>query len=182
MDVTPGLPTMATVTSVAGVAEGTLVTVYADLFNFNLNYSIDWYINGSLYTTTIEPYMSYVKGAGTDDIYAIVTNAGTGCYLTATTNQISINSWPTSVGSVAKTGEISVYPNPFSNKIAIKGLMDGDHVIMMNMLGQTIQDWNIEKAESEHMIIINDLASGSYLLNIRDKDGNFRDMQKLQRL
>ena len=181
--VTPGLPTMATASaSTTGTAEGTLVTVYANLFNFNTNFTIDWYINSVFYATTSVPYVTFVKGPGQDVVYGICNNTGSGCYLTATTNTVTIEGWPTSVASTVQTGNIEVYPNPFSKEIVVKGLADGDKVILFNMLGQTLQEWNVEKAQDEYKIQINDMAAGSYLLNIRDKDGNFKDMKKLQKM
>jgi hypothetical protein len=181
--VIPGLPTMATISlSTTGATQGTLVTVYANLFNFNTNFTIDWYINAALYTTTTVPYMSYVKGAGQDVIYAIANNTGSGCYLGATTNSVTIEGWTTSVTNATIAGNIEVYPNPFSKELVVKGLADGDQVILFNMLGQTLQQWNIDKADAEQKIVTNDLAPGSYLLNIRDKNGNFKDMKKLQKM
>jgi hypothetical protein len=181
--VIPGLPTMATISSTTtGAPQGTLVTVYANLFNFNTNFTIDWYINAALYTTTTVPYMSYVKGAGQDVIYAIANNSGSGCYLGATTNNLTIEGWPTSVTNTVATGNIEVYPNPFSKELMVKGLADGDQVILFNMLGQTLQQWSIDKADIEQKIVTPELAAGSYLLNIRDKNGNFKDMKKIQKM
>ncbi|MBL7719757.1 MAG: T9SS type A sorting domain-containing protein [Flavipsychrobacter sp.] len=179
--VIPGLPTMATVTSLGGAPQGSMVTVYANLFNFNTVYSIDWYINAALYTTTTVPYMTYTKGAGTESIYAIVNNSGSGCYLAATTNTITIEDWPTSVASRNGNAPIDIYPNPFTNQLVIKGLADGDHVILFNMLGQTMQEWKLEQVSAEQVLNVKDLAAGSYLLNVRDKDGNFKEMKKLQK-
>jgi hypothetical protein len=183
ISVTPGLPTMATATaSTTGAVQGTLVTIYANLFNFNTSYTIDWYINSNFYTTTTVPYMSYYKGVGQDVIYAICNNSGSGCFLAATTNTVIVEGWATSVANTPTPGNIEVYPNPFNKEIVVKGLTDGDRVILFNMLGQTLQEWKIEKAENDHKIIVDEMASGSYLLNIRDKDGNFKDMKKLQKL
>jgi hypothetical protein len=180
--VTPGLPTSADIMSVGSTTEGAMVTIYANLFNFNTNFTIDWYINSALYTTTTVPFMSYVKGAGTDVIWAVVNNSGTGCYLSSNSDTISINGWPTSVANISGAGGIEVFPNPFNNQLTIKGLADGDQIVLYNMLGQTLKEWKLEKVADEQQIMINDLASGSYLLNIKDKDGNFRDMKKLQKL
>lgn len=182
MDVTPGLPTMATASAVPAAGEGMVVTVYANLFNFNTNFSIDWYIDGVLYTTTTVPYMSFTKGPGTQVVHAIVTNSGAGCYLTSTTNDVTIETWNTSVANTAAKVNIDIYPNPFSNTLTVKGLADGDQVYILNTLGQTIQQWSLDKVTPEQQLQINDFAAGSYLINIRDKDGGFKEMKKLQKL
>lgn len=180
MDVTPGLPTMATASAVPAAGEGTVVTVYANLFNFNVNVSIEWFIDGVSYTTTTVPYMSFTKGPGTQVVNAVVTNSGSGCYLTATTNDVTIETWTTSVANAAKMS-IEIYPNPFSSTLVVKGLADGDQVYLLNALGQTIQQWNLDKVTPEQQLKINDVAAGSYLINIRDKDGVFKEMKKLQK-
>src|SRR5690606_27373952 len=117
--------------------------VYANLFNFGLNYTIDWYIDNVLYTTTSTLYMTFTKGPGVEEIYAIANNNGGGCYLTATTNTITIDGWSTSVGNTAAKSSIEIYPNPFQNTLIVKGLEDGDQVYILNAVGQTVQQWNL---------------------------------------
>lgn len=179
IDVTPGLPTLATIESIDGTLEGQQVTVYANLFNFSLDFTIDWFINNAYFATTTVPYLTYIKGPGTDDIFAVANNTGTGCYLTDTSNQISIGSWPTSVASTSKNTTVSAYPNPFSNSIQLAGLADGDHVRILNLMGQAVQEWKLDKVAAVEVLNINELSAGTYILDIHDKDGSLKDVIRL---
>jgi hypothetical protein len=181
--VTPGLPTQATVSaSPIGAVQGQNIVLQANLFNFSTNYTIDWYINGSLYTTTTVPFTNYAKGAGTDDIYIVVSGTGQGCYDVATSPNISVVEWAAAVGETAAKVDVEVFPNPFNNSITVKGLSDGDEIRLMNMLGQTVQVWNPEKVSAEEVLKVTDLAAGSYLISIRDKEGVTRKLEKLQKM
>jgi hypothetical protein len=182
MDVTPGLPTLATIQAQPVATENSNVTVYANLFNFTLNYSIDWFINSVFYTTTTVPYITYVKGPGTDLIFAVANNSGTGCYLSDTTNEISINSIPTtSVNNAAIEGHVYVYPNPSTGSVKVMGLADGDQLQLMNVLGQTVLSKEIKGTLAEEILEMNDLPTGSYILNVHSNDGSFRDMIRLSK-
>lgn len=176
MNVTPGQPTLATIASIPAAVEGTYVTVYANLFNFSLNYTIDWYINTVFYTTTTVPYMSYLKGPGTDAIFAVANNSGTGCYVTDTTDEIFITSIPTSVASVNGTGNISIFPNPATNSMKVTGLADGDQLQLLNLLGQPVISRQIITANAEETMDLSGLPAGNYLLNIRASDGSLKEI------
>lgn len=183
MNVTPGLPTQATVNaSPLGAVQGQNIVLEANLFNFSTNYTIDWYINNVLYTTTTVPFTNYTKGPGTDNIHIIVSGSGNGCFDIANSPTISVVEWPASVGTTASNVNIEVYPNPFNSTITVKGLSNGDEIRLMNMLGQTIQVWNPEKVSTEEILRVTDLAAGSYLISIRNKDGVTRKIEKLQKL
>lgn len=182
MNVTPGLPTQATVNaSPLGAVQGQNIVLEANLFNFGTNYTIEWYINGVLFTTTNVPFTNYTKGAGTDDIY-IIASGGGGCFDVATSPTISVVEWPASVGTTASNVNVEIFPNPFNSTLTVKGLDNGDEIRLMNMLGQTIQVWNPEKVATEEVLKVTDLAAGSYLISIRNKDGVTRKIEKLQKL
>jgi hypothetical protein len=181
--VTPGLPTMATVSaSPSGAVQGQTVVLNANLFNFSTNYTIEWYINAALYTTTTVPFTDYVKGSGVDDIYIVVSGTGQGCYDVATSPNISVAEWAASVGETVSKTNIEIFPNPFNNSITVKGLAQGDEIRLMNMLGQTIQVWNPEKVTPEQVLKLTDLAAGSYIISIRNKDGITQKIEKLQKI
>jgi hypothetical protein len=179
MNVTPGLPTEANLVAQSSAPENSWVTVYANLFNFSLNYTIDWYINSNLFATTTVPFLTYQKGPGTDDIFAVANNAGTGCYNSDTSNTVSISSVPVSVGNVATNGAIYLYPNPANSSIRIMGLAKGDKLHIMNMMGQTLISKEIEHAGPEEQIDVNILPAGNYLLNVYSENGTVREIIRL---
>ena len=181
MDVTAGLPTLATVSAVPNAVEGTWVTVYANLFNFSLNYTIDWFINNNYYTTTTVPYMSFTKGPGTDDIFAVANNSGTGCYLTDTSNQITIEGIPTSVNGVNAPADIHVYPNPATGAVKVLGLAEGDKLELVNVLGQTVLRKEVTAVAAEELLDLGSLPSGNYILNVRSRDGSFKQIVRLSK-
>ncbi|MBL7719758.1 MAG: T9SS type A sorting domain-containing protein [Flavipsychrobacter sp.] len=174
INVTLGQPTLATASSVPEAVDGSTVTVYANLFNFSLNYSIDWYINTNYYTTTTVPYMMYTKGPGVDVIYAVANNSGGGCYLSDTTNTITISSIATSVGTVNGDRSVSIYPNPSTNTLKVVGLAKGDRLQLMNIVGQAAL---VREANStEELLDVSELPAGNYLLNVHSADGSFKEV------
>jgi hypothetical protein len=158
------------------------VTVYANLFNFSLNYSIDWFINSVFYATTTVPYITYVRGPGTDLIFAVANNSGTGCYLSDTTNEISVNSViTTSVNNASIEGHIYAFPNPSAGSVKIMGLANGDKLQLMNVLGQPVLNKDIKGTSAEEILDMNNLPAGNYILNVHSSDGSFKDMVRLSK-
>lgn len=180
MDVTPGLPTLATISADTDAMEGHWVTVYANLFNFNLSYSIDWYINNSLFATTTVPYLSYIKGPGIDDIFAVASNSGSGCYLSDTSNQISIGALPNSINSVKSKGNVRVFPNPSTNSVQVSGVDEGDQLQLLNVVGQPVLEQKVARP-SATILDLAKLPAGNYILSIRSGDGSFKEVVRISK-
>ncbi|MFZ1704581.1 MAG: T9SS type A sorting domain-containing protein [Saprospiraceae bacterium] len=74
--------------------------------------------------------------------------------------------------------DLSIYPNPATESIVIKGL-DGStySVDMLDMVGQTIQQQTVQQDES---ISIGHLLPGMYLLRIKSKNGTLKMVKFLK--
>jgi PKD repeat protein len=76
---------------------------------------------------------------------------------------------PASVRKVAPLG-IHVYPNPSSGELHIQGLQKGHEIMLTDMQGRLVKHLTV--SESEHLLDLNDLVNGSYILRIRDNNGS----------
>ncbi len=131
---------------------------------------------------TVNPTTGFVKGTGAGSTVVLFTTNVGGCVATRT---ITVNACresgeeTTSVTEVA-ADDVRIYPNPNNGQFTLAGKLvateDGElTVTVMNMLGQTIysssmqvQNGNVDK----QITLTNDLANGTYILNLRTDNGN----------
>ncbi|WP_276132720.1 T9SS type A sorting domain-containing protein [Polluticoccus soli] len=151
--------------SVPMASLGTTVTVNATVANAGSNYVIDWKNNGTGFATTNTPSATYVKGAGKDNITAEITPQG--CYTKATSAAIIVNV-STYVQDLLEARGISVFPNPFTGHVIVKGLKKDDKLSLYDVLGRNVGSYTISETGIEQKLQVNDMAPGTYLLYITD--------------
>ena len=136
------------------------------------SYSIEWKKNNATFATTSTNTTTYVKAAGIDTITATLTPAD-GCYTTGTSPAAYVYSVGTGINDAVKTSGIEVYPNPFNDRITIKGLAAGDKVLLYDMTGRNVANpTQVENSNGRTIIMLNDVANGAYMLKVVSKDGN----------
>ncbi len=67
------------------------------------------------------------------------------------------------------SGEISVYPNPFTEEFGVWGLEFGAEIQLFNSLGELIYIW--ENTSPNHKLLTPNLAEGIYYLQIQTPNG-----------
>lgn len=77
--------------------------------------------------------------------------------------------------SLSSETAVSVYPNPFTEYVNIKGL-DGETIRVVNISGQTIYS-TISSNETELRIDANSWPKGMYLVNLISKSGNTKNFK-----
>lgn len=82
------------------------------------------------------------------------------------------NSTTNSINETKYTNEISVFPNPATNMIAIKNAKGIQDVTFYNAMGQMFSVNSIEKLSNEIHYDISHLSSGIYLVEILDNNSN----------
>ncbi len=171
MAVGPIITPTITVAAPATASVGATVTVNATVSGAGSSYSLHWYNNSVLFSTTSIPVTTYTKAAGTDHITATVV-PGAGCYDSTTSAESVVQASTTGVSNTSLSfgegrGEV-IYPNPAHSQITITA----DHlayVTITNLLGQTM----VTKDSKEDQIIINIEAfpAGVYTLKITTTQG-----------
>jgi hypothetical protein len=155
-------------------AIGSNVAVTATLTNPGSNYIIKWIKNGITIGTTNTNTYNYVKTVVKDTIRAIIyTHAGS-CYDTSISDNIIITT-PAGIQSIALSQDTQIYPNPVTDNFYVKGLAEGDKLVVFDMLGRLIYQYtNSNSAESTTTIYCAELISGSYIVKIVGKEGTLR--------
>ncbi len=171
MSVTPITTPTITVTAPPAAAVGSTVTVNATVVPIAIgSYSINWYNNSTLFSTTSAPTTTYTKAEGTDHITATVVPGETGCYDSTVSVAVTVNASTTGVRNTAVTVSPSngVYPNPAHNTITVTA-QHLANVTITNLLGQTMlsKDYNTDQVT----INIETLPTGIYTLKITTAEG-----------
>jgi hypothetical protein len=77
---------------------------------------------------------------------------------------------------------ISVYPNPFTEKIQINNLESGNYsYCLYNTIGQKIKEEKFHTIDGDHLINISSLPIGNYILNILDDTYKIISSHKLKK-
>ncbi|WP_276132926.1 T9SS type A sorting domain-containing protein [Polluticoccus soli] len=164
-----------------GIAEvGSTVNVGANVQSAVSSYSIKWYNKGVLFATTNTNTTSYVKGQGIDTITAVITPTDA-CYAVTTSVPVYVYSVGTGVNDITK-GLISIYPNPFQDKVTIAGTKAGDKVVLYDVTGKKLMNWEITETQPDHVLNIGDLPAGSYMLRVTDANNQPKINQTLQKM
>jgi hypothetical protein len=149
---------------------GSNVTITATLTNAGPGYNIQWYNNASFVTQTPVPNYNYVKGAGTDNWTATLTNVI--CLNVSANSNTQVVSVPVNVENVAADNGIQVYPNPFENELYISGLAAGTKLYLYDMKGGLVKEWTATANKTAATYNTQGLAKGLYLLRFVDANGN----------
>lgn len=158
------IPTI-TVTSVSSAAIGTTVTVNATITGAGSAYTIKWFKNATLFSSTTSPVTTYIKGPGTDVITARVVPAVAYCYDSVISSAHSISE---TVGVIdAYSPSVSIYPNPAYTELVIITTDPIRKVVVTNLLGQAVEASNNLQGEKA-VVQVGHLPTGIYLLKVND--------------
>ncbi len=152
------------------IAVGQIVFLTALVTNGVFNDTIDWYKNGMLDPNYHSTTFNYYKSPGTDTIIAVVHKRNNPCYFSDTSN-MRIISEPVGIAALSKQN-IAVFPNPFSQNITIEGLDINDKVLLTDLRGVKLQEWQARQ-RSENFVT-KDLAPGFYIYKIADEEGRVK--------
>ncbi len=152
------------------IAVGQIVFLTALVTNGVFNDTIDWYKNGMLDPNYHSTTFNYYKSPGTDTIIAVVHKRNNPCYFSDTSN-IRIISEPVGIAALSKQN-IAVFPNPFSQNITIDGLDINDKVLLTDLRGVKLQEW--QASQRSENFVTKDLAPGFYIYKIADEEGRVK--------
>lgn len=163
----PHSTTTILLSGVSSVTVGATVTVNATVSGAGSSYSIKWFRNSTLFSTTTLPTTTYVKGAGVDTITARVVPAVITCYDSAMSTVPHL----VSVGTVDvlqlgyEHNNVHVYPNPAEHAITVT--LDGANVrtvLVSDLLGREVMYKDGSSADMQ--LCIGHLPQGVYLIRV----------------
>jgi hypothetical protein len=162
-----GTPTIA-ITGVTTAAIGATVTVNATVSGAGSSYTIKWFKNAILFSTTTVPTATYTKGTGTDVITARVVPTMLTCYDSATSAGHTITQQTVGLSSV-KLAEFQIYPNPVGNIIAISGTEAINNVLITDIMGRAVATLpKVFDKENELHLHLSHLPKGVYFIKVND--------------
>lgn len=162
IDVKPIIaPNISISTSITQGLIGDLIT-YTATTNVPSPNSIDWYRNTILTTTTSNNVWNTAIIAGSNSIYAVIKSADN-CLTpdSAKSNTLLILN-VTRITDVVPE-EFSIYPNPSSDYLTLKGLRKNDKLKMYNAAGQLIlTETNLDS--NNKILYLTSYATGIYTI------------------
>lgn len=164
----PTTPTI-TVTGVTTATVGTTVTVNAAVTGASSGYSIKWFKNSVLFSTTTMPVTTYVKGAGTDVITARVVPAPAflSCYDSVTSEGHGITGVTVGIPPTPERELFSVYPNPVGGVLVVSSSGAVRSVVVTNIVGQQLPVPSTHTANEVHIDVAN-LPGGVYFVKVNE--------------
>jgi len=129
-----------------------------------------WFVNDS----ELEGFdQQAIAISDTGTYYCIVENEY-GCFVKS--NEVN----PSSVGiSELENESIKIFPNPFSNRIFIKSATNKEgHLKLISMDGKVC--WEKSIVTNNEIIIPSYISRGSYIISIKDADGNTRSVYSIK--
>jgi hypothetical protein len=165
----PTTPTI-TVTGVTTATVGTTVTVNAAVTGASSGYSIKWFKNSVLFSTTTMPVTTYVKGAGTDVITARVVPAPAflSCYDSVTSEGHGITGVTVGIPPTPEGEFFSVYPNPVGGVLVVSSSGAVRSVVVMDIVGRMVlAPPSLPKGE-EVLLDVSGLRKGVYFIKVNE--------------
>ena len=131
----------------------------------------------SVYRTTTT-YTRHPANSVTFNFFYAFSQAGLDSALSAFSRTASTGSLK--VNNVNATSEVKVFPNPTNDQISVSGLIAGDRVLVIDMMGKEyVLDVNASGISDKYSL--STLSKGNYLLVVKDIDGNVRSRVKIQK-
>ena len=171
MSVTPITTPTITVTAPAAAAVGSTVTVNATVAGAGSGYSINWYNNSILFSTTALPTTTYTKSAGTDHITATIL-PGEGCYDSTTSAPVTVDASTTGVRNTSLSfgeGRGEVYPNPVKDLLYVDDVSTQAEYKIRSIVGCAILQGILQRGSNT--INVKELPAGVYMLEVVYADG-----------
>ena len=172
MSVTPIATPTITVTAPAVAAVGSTVTVSAVVAGAGSGYSINWYNNSTLFSTTTAPTTTYTKAAGTDHITATIVPPTEGCYDSTGSNTsiVSANTTGTSPQPSPKEREmLRTYPNPLKDLLYVDEVSKQAEYKIRSVIGSSILQGTLQ--QENNTINVKEFPAGVYMLEVVYPDG-----------
>jgi len=159
---------------------GNNVVINASIANAGTGYTIVWRKNGKIIlVSTSGTSITYVKSWGTDLITATIIPSNP-CYDSAVSNTLVVYN-NLDVQQLNTSGNIQVYPNPFTNEMTISALSVADQITVYDIMGRNVQNWIITK-EGSNTFNTATLLQGMYILRVLDKNGSVKARLPIQKL
>lgn len=180
MQVNPNLtPSISINSSQTTATVGAAINMTATLGSLPNGYSIKWFVNNILTSTTSTANFSFNKHQGVDTVNAIVFRTGTGCFAvdSALSNIIYISEL-VGIENIDGTETISIQPNPAKNFVFVRGIKNGDILEIYDVSGKQ-KLYNEYKESDIYQIDISNFFEGSYFVKISNKSGFLKCYTKL---
>jgi len=159
-----------TVTGISTATVGATVTVNAAVSGAGSAYTIKWFRNATLFSTTTLPTTTYVKGAGTDTITARVVPAVSYCFdsaLSGTPHIITTSG--VGIGSVQPSGSaLSVYPSPVRDVLHLSCAGGVGAVVVTDHTGRAV----VHAPAGTTQLPVQGLPPGLYSIQVQGLDGS----------
>jgi hypothetical protein len=122
-------------------------------------YTIQWFRNNALATTTTTNTWATNIVNNTDSVYAKILNY-TGCYLAPFATSKTIKLGALGIGQLTPANFV-VYPNPVLNVAIVEGVEIGDEMILYDMTGKIIMK-DMVPQQNTYQLNMSSLSSGLY--------------------
>lgn len=159
---TPSVSVLAP--SIAAI--GATVTVNATVSGTAGSYSIKWFKNSSLFSTTTIPTVTYTKGAGTDTITARVVPAASYCSDSATSAPHLVAASGVGVEDAIADIGLILYPSPTAGVLHVSAAVALKQIEVTNLLGQRVL--NVTSSGTLQDLDVSRLPQGVYLMRVND--------------
>ena len=179
MSVLPVTTPTITVTAPAAALVGSTVTVNATASGAGTGYTLNWYNNSVLFSTTAIPTTTYTKPPGTDHITATVL-PGEGCYdstMSAVSTIAASTTRNISLSFGEGRGEVRIYPNPVKDVFFVDDINAEVAYEILSVVGNTLQRGILQ--QGSNTINIKELPGGVYMLEVVDPSTGFRITTKI---
>lgn len=122
--------------------------------------SVKWYFGDGATSTQVNPTHTYT----TDGSYNVCATVYTECDSNQYCQNIPV---AVSVNTVAGIEGVSVYPNPVTEALQVRGMVEATDYRLMNVTGVVLQQGVLQV--NDNSISTKDLSPGLYLLELRNK-------------
>jgi hypothetical protein len=170
LTVLPFIYPSITITAPLSVSIGQPVSVIASTINADTGYTINWYINGALYSTGNWDTLIYMKQGGADSIVAVIDKPNNHCYIPDTSNAVIVDEL-TSV-SDPNTTRINIYPNPSNGLVFFSSPEPIQRIEINDMKGKLLL--STEPNNLEARIDLSDRAAGIYFYTVTANERSIR--------
>jgi len=133
--------------------------------------------------STVTSYTFTPSGTGVAYRLDIVVPGG-GCAPSKSTayNVISSNivyPYATSINNTVAANTVRVYPNPVNEFVTIDGIAKGDKIVLYNVLGEKVGDWN--STDAKITIDMKEFAAGMYIFYVTSPANGSRQNISIQK-
>jgi hypothetical protein len=156
-----------TLSGITTATVGATVTVNATVSGAGSSYTIRWFKNSALFSTTTLPTTTFVKGAGTDTITARTVPTIVYCYDSTIAEPHVVMEASVGVGYVSERQQYSVYPNPAQQELAIRSPAPINTVTISSPVGQQWLAYT-GSGSTEVQLSIAHLPAGLYIVRVNN--------------